>query len=257
MKTRTPASDVDPLDAIRTELVAAARRRTGRARRHRRTLVATVVSLSLASAGALAATLAEFTTGVPAIDRLLENSVVPDQGQPSADLRPGPGDASEPLPLPAGEGGKDAVGVAYLSRDGRVCAVQGELRRFDNAPRGSYGGCYEPESLAAELARKGAILQGSTIGPERRIYDGFAAADVHEVRLFVNDRQVARAELTDPWTPAIAGAEPLRFWVAIDETDIDVGDDGVQQDEIDLLPTAPPDLEVEFSDGRVIERETP
>ncbi len=106
------------------------------------------------------------------------------------------------------------------------------------------------------LGRKGVILQGSAIGPERRIYDGFAAPDIQEIRLFVDDRLVARAELTEPWTPAAPGAEPVRFWVAIDETDIDVGDDGVQQDEMHLLPTTPR-IEAEFTNGKVIEVGTP
>ncbi len=100
------------------------------------------------------------------------------------------------------------------------------------------------------------ILHQSTIAAHR-IYVGFAATNVRDIRVFAGDRQLASATLTDPWTPAAPGAQPLRFWVAVDETDIDVGGDGVQMDERDLLPVAPPRIEATTSAGKVIKVRSP
>ncbi|MEA2456867.1 MAG: hypothetical protein QOI45_3129, partial [Thermoleophilaceae bacterium] len=61
------------------------------------------------------------------------------------------------------------------------------------------------------------------------------------------------ARLTRPWRPRAAGGEPQRFFIAVDERDIDVGVDGVQSDEIDLISPRPPRLELEYSDGHVRE----
>jgi hypothetical protein len=55
--------------------------------------------------------------------------------------------------------------------------------------------------------------------------------------------------MTPPWTPQAPGARALRLVVAIDERDIDVGRDGVQDDELRLLDTPFPKLELTYADG--------
>jgi hypothetical protein len=66
-----------------------------------------------------------------------------------------------------------------------------------------------------------------------------------------------RVGLSPPWRPAAPGAEPLRHWVVVDQKDIDVGGDGVQMDEIDLISVPPPRLEVRLAGGEVKEVRPP
>jgi hypothetical protein len=191
----------------------------------------------------------DFSTGVPAIDRLLE-------------IERGGGtvrDASEPLMLPNSADGKGAAVVAYLSSDGLVCKVQGDFRRRDDAPRGTSGGgeCRAPRDLARILSARTAICCSSVHAPERRIYDGFAAGDVVALRFEFDDGATVRARLTPPWTPAAPGAEPLRLFAAVDERDIDVGGDGVQIDEIELISGERYRVKADLSDGRTVAVDVP
>jgi hypothetical protein len=246
----------DPFERIRRDLVAAAARRRERSRRRRRLALLAAIPVLLVAGTAGAAAVGDFSTGVPAIDGLL--AVEGGEDRPfGGDVRPGPGGASEPLSLPSGAGGRDAAAVAYLSRDGLVCKARGEFRRWDGAARGSYGGCIAPADLARMLSRRTAILGGSEHGPERRIYDGFAAGDVVALRLLMEDGATVEAKLTPPWTPDAPGAEPLRLFVAVDERDIDVGGDGVQLDEGNLIMGPRYRVEAELSDGRTVDVRAP
>jgi hypothetical protein len=245
----------DPFERIRRELVAAAARRRDRTRRRRRVALLVALPLLLVGGTAGAAAVGDFSTGVPAIDGLLANE--DGTGSLGADVRPGPGGASEPLSLPSGPDARDAAAVAYLSRDGLVCKAQGDFRRWDDAPRGTYGGCYAPADLARILARRTAICCGSEHGPERRIYDGFAAGEVVSLRFLMEDGATVEAKLTPPWTPDAPGAEPLRLFVAVDERDVDVGGDGVQMDETDLIMGPHYRVEAELRDGRTVDVRTP
>ena len=87
----------DALGAVRAELVTAAGRRIAKRRStRRRAVVLAVVALLLAATAATAA-LTHFSTGVPAVDELLDI----DATEPH---RPGPGSASEALPVRIGDG---------------------------------------------------------------------------------------------------------------------------------------------------------
>jgi hypothetical protein len=254
--TTTGGTGVDPFERIRRDLVAAAARRRDRTRRRRRLALLAALPVLLLAGTAGAAAVGDFSTGVPAIDGLL--AVEGGSDRPfGGDVRPGPGGASEPLSLPSGAGGRDAAAVAYLSRDGLVCKARGEFRQWDGAARGSYGGCIAPADLARMLSRRTATLQGSEHGPERRIYDGFAAGDVVALRFVMDDGATVEAKLTPPWTPDAPGAEPLRLFVAVDERDIDVGGDGVQMGEDDLIMRFPERAEAELSDGRTVDVRVP
>jgi hypothetical protein len=253
--TTTGDTRVDPFERIRRDLVAAAARRRDRTRRRRRVALLAALPVLLLAGTAGAAAVGDFSTGVPAIDGLLANE--DGSGPPGSDVRPGPGGASEPLSIPAGQGGRDAAVVAYLSRDGLVCTAKGDFRRWDGAPRGSYGGCLPPAYLARMLSRRTAYCCGSEHGPERRIYDGLAAGDVVALRLLMDDGATVEAKLTPPWTPDAPGAEPLRLFVAVDERDIDVGGDGVQLDEGDLIMRFPDRAEADLKDGRTVEVRLP
>jgi hypothetical protein len=235
----------DPFERIRRDLVAAAARRRDRSRRRRRLALLAAIPVLLVGGTAGAAAVGDFSTGVPAIDELLAT-------EGGARL-PGPGGASEPLSIPAGQGGRDAAVVAYLSRDGLVCTAKGDFRRWDGAPRGSHGGCLPPPYLARMLSRRTAYCCSSEHGPDRRIYDGLAAGDVVALRLLMDDGTTVEAKLTPPWTPDAPGAEPMRVFVAVDERDIDVGDDGVQEDEIELIHGPRYRIEADLRDGRTVE----
>lgn len=245
----------NPLDRIRCELVAAAARATGRRSWRRRALllIALPVVLLVGAVGAVA--IGQFSTGVPAIDRLLAN----ESASPGRiDLRPGLGGASEPLPLPNTPDGRDAAVVAYVSRDGHVCIARGDVRRRDNAVRGfPGGGCYPPDELARILSTKTAICCALTASPERRIYDGFASGNVVALRFHAEGRPPFEARLTPRWTPDAPGAEPVRLFVAINETDIDVGADGVQLNEGSRLIDERYRVEAQLEGGRTVAVRTP
>jgi hypothetical protein len=253
--TTTGGAGVDPFERIRRDLVAAAARRRDRTRRRRRLALLAALPVLLIAGTAGAAAVGDFSTGVPAIDGLLANE--DGSGPLGSDVRPGPGGASESLRLPSGADGRDAAAVAYLSRDGLVCKARGDFRRWDGAPRGSYGGCLAPADLARMLSRRTVYCCASEHGPERRIYDGFAAGDVVALRLLMEDGATVEAKLTPPWTPAAPGAEPLRLFVAVDERDIDVGGDGVQMDESHLIMGGRFRMEATLRDGRTVAVRSP
>ena len=239
----------NPLAAIRAQLVEAARGRIVRRRRRRRASALVAIVLLLVAAGAAASELTGFSTGVPAVDELLdiESGHVPG----GLELRPGAGGASDPLPAPELTGGKGGNALAYLSRAGLVCSASAE-DIGDRGVRGGFGGCYEPAQLARRLELRGVVLTGMSGGPDSRTYTGHAAGDVVAVRLLLPGGPVD-ARLTGPWTPRAPGGKPQRFFVAVDARDVDVGGDGVQEDEIDLISPRPPRLELEYADGRVVE----
>jgi hypothetical protein len=115
--------------------------------------------------------------------------------------------------------------------------------------RGGGGGCWLAADLARKLDRRGVVWSGSSHGPERQTYNGYADGDVTSMRV-LGEAAGAEVRMTKPWRPRTEGAEALRFFVVIDERDIDVGDDGVQLDEADLIMRPLPAIEVTYADGR-------
>jgi hypothetical protein len=53
-------------------------------------------------------------------------------------------------------------------------------------------------------------------------------------------------KMSPPWRPPASGASSLRLLVVIDETNIDVGGDGVQPSEMDALMQPMPELEAVY-----------
>jgi hypothetical protein len=89
------------------------------------------------------------------------------------------------------------------------------------------------------------------VGEER-----YADGDVESIRV-LGDAAGADVRMTKPWTPRTEGGEALRFFVVVDERDIDVGGDGVQEDEIGLISTPIPAIEVTYADARTQKSEAP
>jgi hypothetical protein len=201
-----------------------------RARRRpaRRAAIVAAVVIGLLAATAATAALTNFTTGVPVVDELAGI-----ESGPSVELRPGPGDASEALSVPIGDGVYKTV--AYLARDGGVCIVSAERHR--GGVRGSFGGCPPLGSIYRQIERKGASWHGSSHGADSRIYELLVAGEVNEIRpLGKGDWRIL---MTPPWTPEAPGARPLRLAVAIDDEDIDLDSDH----------GAFPRLELVYADG--------
>lgn len=238
---RTRHVESDPLGALRLELVGAARRQMARRRKRRRNVSIGAALLALLAVAAGASALNEFSTGVPAVDDLLAVEAPSLMDEPA-------GDATEPLPVPTNDG--TAQSVAYLSRDGTICQVEAERHpRIEGSVRGGGGGCLPAADMARLLDRNGVRWAGSSHGAERRIYHGFADGDVERIRV-LDEAADAEVRITKPWTPSTEGGQALRLFVVIDERDIDVGGDGVQEDEIGLISTPIPTLEVTYADGR-------
>jgi hypothetical protein len=239
---RTRHVESDPLGALRLELVGAARRQVARRRKRRRNATIGAAMLALLAVAAGASALNEFSTGVPVVDDLLEVEGGSLVGEP------GPGGATEPIPVPTNDG--TAQALAYLSKDGTVCHVEAERHpRIEGSVRGGGGGCWLAADLARRLDRSGVVWSGSSHGPERRTYNGYADGDVASMRV-VGEAAGAEVRMTKPWTPRTEGGQALRFFVVVDERDIDVGGDGVQMDELDLISSPVPTIEVTYSDGR-------
>jgi hypothetical protein len=231
-------STVDPLAAIRAELVIAARTRIGRRRRRRRAAIAAAALALLLAAAATASELTGFSTGVPAVDRLLDiESGHPEHG---LELRPGSGGASEALPAPGLTGGKGGVALAYVNRAGNVCNAAAE-DIGDRGVRGGFGGCYDPADLARRLDRRGVVLGPMALGADERTYAGHADGDVVELILLMSDGRPVRARLTPPWTPK--GGEAQRFWVAADRRHLPIDQ---------ALSAIPRAIELRYADGRVV-----
>jgi hypothetical protein len=218
----------DALVGLREELMRAAGRRASRRRPARRALVIAALVGALLAATVAAAALTDFSTGVPVVDEL-----VGIESGTSGHLRPGPGDASEALLVPMGDGVYRTV--AYLAQDGGVCIVYAERHR--GGVRGGFGGCPPLGTVYRQIERKGASWHGSSHGPDSRTYELLVVGEVNEIRpLGPGDWRIL---MTPPWTPEAPGARPLRLAVAIDDADID----------FDIDHGAFPRLRLVYTDG--------
>jgi hypothetical protein len=175
----------------------------------RTALIAAALVLLLA-AGAFA--LGGFSTGVPAVDSLLERAPHSDEGPSFPDFRPGRGEASEPLSIPYGGG--DGVALAYLTAQGQICTAK--TASPADALVGARGNCYPPAELTRSLHRDGAVCCGSfDAGGGVLVVDGFAAGDATRVVVQGPGEVAVNAKLSRTWTPAGAGAPPLRYFAAV------------------------------------------
>jgi hypothetical protein len=229
-----------------------------------------VLSGLLAVAGAATA-IAALTTGVPAVDRMLDDMHEAQQQAhqrmppgpppgheplppgvkppPTPDLRPGPGSASRPIQLGPAHGVGRSVGVAYVSRDGMICFARAELLGGgDTAPGGV--GCTTPRGIAKRLERTvGFVSGGGGARGSALVSYGVARADVERVRAFWAGRAV-QAKLTERWKPVLASVPPLRLFVTVRPAKRPTRP--VDADEVRRL-SRPPRIELTLADGRVVE----
>jgi len=240
---RSAHVDNDALAALRAELVSAAARAVARRRRRRRAAAAIAAAVVLLALAAGAAAVANLSTGVSAIDELLDV----EQGYGGAGGLPA-GRGTEPVEVRIG----DAVYqfVAYPNRRGEVVTAYAEPHRGGVRGGGSGGGPGAAD-LARTLERRGAVLHGSAQGPEQRVWWGYADASVNLVRVSERAGEWI-VKMSPPWRPPVMGARPLRLLVVIDEADIGVGGDGVQMDEADELTQPMPKLEPVYGSRRSV-----
>ncbi|HKP20336.1 MAG TPA: hypothetical protein VJT68_02395 [Thermoleophilaceae bacterium] len=218
----------DALAALRAELTMAAGRRIRRRHARRRTVVIVALIALLLAATAATAALVRNTTGVPAIDQLLDIEV------PGAHTPAGSGDATRPLAVRMGDGIYQVV--AYLARDGGVCIATAQAHR--GGVRGGFGGCPSLDYVNRRVERRGAVGFGSSHGVDERTYQLIVGGDVESVRpLEKGDWTI---KMTLPWTPRARGARPLRLVVAIDDEDLL---------EIDRVSALFPKLELRYANG--------
>ena len=217
--------DTDPLRAIRIELVAAANRRLKARRRLRRatTIAASLFGILTVAGGAMA--VSNVTTGVPAIDRLLQ-SVSDDsadsttgRSSPSKpNYEPLPGGVTPPVEVHLGEA-KAAVAIGYQSQHGTLCTALAEDRTAPpGEPKGT-GGCLRRALLAKALRESPVRIVGvSGIGASSLLVHGFARGEVEAMGLTPRSGQIAAA-LTDAWTPPRWQGDPLRAFFAVVDGD--------------------------------------
>ena len=231
---RSARVDDDALGALRAELVTAAGRGIARRQRRRRvvTAVGAAVVVLVLAAGAAAVT--NLSTGVSAIDELLEG----EQGYGGPGGLPA-GGGTGPVDVRMGDGVYQFV--AFLNRRGEVVTAYAEPHRGGVRGGGSGGGPRAAD-LARTLERRGAMLHGSSHGPEQQVWWGYADGSVETVRVSGRDGEW-KVKMSPPWQPPVKGARPLRLLVVIDDADIDVDGDGVQMDELDAIMQPMPELE--------------
>jgi hypothetical protein len=212
----------DPLPAIGRQLVAAAARRLNTRRRRIRILLTAVVGVGLlgATGGALAVT--DVSTGVPAIDRVLDSGsevsdgTTPDgPGSEALTYQPLPGSVTSPVNVRYGEG-RSAVAVAYQSQDEMLCVALAEADTPAGAPQGT-GGCLRATLLAAALSRGPVRLSGgSGLGASDMLVHGFTSGDVDRLALTASSGRIT-ASLSEGWTPPRWDGGPVRAFFAVIE----------------------------------------
>jgi hypothetical protein len=227
--------DHDALAALRGELTMAAGRRIRRRRSRRRTIaIAALIALLLAATAATAG-LTNFSTGVPAVDELLDV-----EGHPGG----GPISASWRLIVPEGDHRTNVV--AYLTNRGAVCITTADFHR--GGARGSFGGCPSLRDVNRRVERHAGMWFSGAIGVDERTWNLLVDGSVRSIRT------TARGDwsfaMTPPWTPRAGEGRPLRLVVAIDRSNLDVGDDGAQMDEFPRLAYRQPNLRLIDRNGR-------
>jgi hypothetical protein len=219
------------VDSIRRDLRKAIERdESGREtrRRRRRTLgvaFASLFALALGSAGASAVIFG--TTGIPAIDRVLNARQAHQRQQPGPprsagiggrlpssvrpSLRPAPGTTSQSLPIPRAAG---IEGVAYVSTEGNVCFVT--MARDPNRTEipGNVASCWPSvEHIASALDHTSAVVAGIRAA-EPAFIVGYAAENVESLAITTPTGKALAVDLSEPWKPEAPGSAPMRIFIA-------------------------------------------
>lgn len=210
----------DPIAAIKDELVAAARRRTSARRRRRRgVLVTAIAGALLVLTGAAIAVTGGVSTGVPAIDELLDQASEPPPTAPNSERNRGdarlpsgvkppvpqvkPGDAesvSPPLRVTLPDG-TEATAVGYRTADGSICTAIAQTGDPSAAVGGVGGvGCLGGRLFRRDLERSAGRAIGGGGGSAGLTASGFARADVEAITARASGHRT-EAQLSPAWNP--------------------------------------------------------
>jgi hypothetical protein len=242
----------DPFGAIGAELVKAGRRRTAARRRRQRAMTAVATGLLTLVSAAGASAVLDFSTGVPAVDRLLETRQADNGSPPMAsdgttparpDIRPGPEPASEPVESSSG----DVVSVAYVSRGGLLCFASAEPHGEGVSEARGGRGCMSPSDLTQRLAGDYAYLARVMIDKETVVVQGLVADEVDEARIVGPDGPL-EVQLGRPWAPDALGGVSVRPFVADRESG------ALRADDVDRAVDARNyKIFAQLEDGRTVE----
>jgi hypothetical protein len=253
----------DPLGAIRMELVGAARRRKMARRRRKRVSTTAAVGFATLAMAAGATAVMDVSTGVPAIDKTLQ--IRQNNAGPSQDMADDPrldpltgnlqvadidNAVSPALEAPWGSG--SVVGVKYVSTGGIICLALAETDGEGvSEARGQVGDCATPTEVSQRLADDTSFVSGIAVG-ETLVINGFAREDVEELRARGPSGPLS-VRMSDVWSPDVAGAQPMRVFLAYGA--VDTNGDGRRdvRDSGRLLDPAVYTLEARLEDGRTLE----
>lgn len=211
---------LDGLEA-HAERIRRNRRRRRAVRRRRVVAFAGSIVLGAFTVGAGASALITGSTGSEEIDSFLHlkhhhdstSPVFPSTPRP--DTRPRLDSASEPFRVPIGRGATHAEAVAYLANDGRFCfVISTPIRSRGSDAVDNVIGCSPPSSVYRQLDHGAAFFTGRHLG-RTIIVSGYADETVTDVAVTGPFGRM-RTQLSDPWTPDVDGAQPLRAFVATD-----------------------------------------
>jgi hypothetical protein len=250
-------------DHIRSALVAEAervsakRRRRRRVRRHRVAAFACVLALTAGVVTAGGSALLTGSTGSDAVDAFL-NLHASHNGEsppthaanpgPGGDTRPSLDSASRPVSVPLPQNDSSAVGVSYISNDGRLCGVLRASKRTDTASTvDNLLGCVQPQFAYEQVEGVPATVVGARIS-DAVLLHGYAREDVAKLAVH-GPFGLYTVAMAKPWTPNTPGAVGLRPFFAVAEgrfgpDGITVGEEGALTDRRNYLLTAT------FADGR-------
>lgn len=249
-------------DHIRSALVAELtrvgrkRRRRRQVRRHRVTVFACVLLLTAGVVTGGASALLTGSTGSKAIDAFLDLHAAHDETAPMA-ANPGPGtdtrpsldSASDPVTLTVPGSSHRALGVTYVSNDGRLCFViqTAQEPKSADAPDNLLN-CSDPSIAYRGITDSPAVVAGSQLH-HRLIFAGFARSDVRQLVMKGPPGRLA-VSLADAWTPNTPGAVKIRPFFAVAATQF--GPDSVTLDEEHgLIDRRRYSLTAIFDDGRI------
>jgi hypothetical protein len=267
-KLGTDVPRAEPTEEQRARLAAARaaivlygqrrqRRRHTRRKRRARGGRAVAVAAVVVAIGALAASALGIATGVPPVDRLF-NGMAGTGSEPGDDIEIRrritfqTGTTSAPISVPWGRDGSGwrAFSLVSAGGPGEVCLTVTEPKevRPANSPSG-YSECRPFAQTSAKLESFGFARERYSSHRGTALLAGYVAADVVGLEL-VGPTGRWRVTLGEPWRPPLAGAIPVRLFLASDLADLNRDGFLHVDEEATLVRFDRYEVHLRFRDGR-------
>jgi hypothetical protein len=200
----SPLDDLDWLDVVRCARELQRSPRTGR----RRALLLAAALLGLLALAGAALALTGSTTGVPAIDRLLDRGsrIHANPGEPRPSLRPRQGSVSEPLEFTVG--GTRYTAVGFRNHQDGICSALADSERV-GPPQDGGVSCQSARLLRRALMERPVEFYAGGGGRHLKLA-GFAREEVQRV-VVTDPTGPTTAKLSPPWSPEPWRTAPIRF----------------------------------------------